>query len=104
MVGLSYHSRKTFLTKVKEIIFSPAYFPIILLSILILILFVLFRVKIVEMEYSISENYKEIEKVTALNKELKAQKAKMLSTKQLHKMAKKYNLKQAKQNQIIVIP
>ena len=67
------------------------------------ILFVLFRMKSIEMDYKISSMNKDIEKVVLENKELGAVKAKLLSVRNLKKMAKKYDLKQPKQKQIIVI-
>ena len=68
------------------------------------ILFVLFRMKSVEIDYKVSDVNKDIEKVMLENKELKAKKAKMLSVKSLKKMAKNHGLSQPKQDQIIVIP
>lgn len=58
----------------------------------------------VELDYKITSVNKDIEKVVLDNKELKARKARLLSVKRLRKMASKYQLRQPKQNQIIVLP
>ena len=90
--------------KIKEIVFSTKGFPIFLSFTTLAILFVLFRMKNVEMDYTISKTNREIEKVVLDNKELKAKKARMLSAEKLRKLASAYNLDQPKQDQIIVIP
>ena len=90
--------------KIKEIIFSSQGFPIFLSFTTLAILFVLFRMKNVEMDYTISKTNREIEKVIMDNKELKAKKARMLSAEKLRKLAMAHNLDQPKQDQIIVIP
>lgn len=90
--------------KIKEIIFSSQGFPIFLSFTTLAILFVLFRMKNVEMDYAISKTNREIEKVIMDNKELKAKKARMLSAEKLRKLASAHNLDQPKQDQIIVIP
>ncbi len=90
--------------KVKEIIFSSQGFPIFLSFTTLAILFVLFRMKNVEMDYTITKTNREIEKVILDNKELKAKKARMLSAEKLRKLAAVHNLDQPKQDQIIVIP
>lgn len=68
------------------------------------LLFVLFRMKGVELDYKITSVNKDIDKVVLDNKELKAKKARLLSVKRLRKLASKYDLKQPKQKQIIVLP
>ena len=90
--------------KIKEIIFSSQGFPLFLSFTSLAILFVLFRMKNVEMDYTISKTNREIEKVVLDNKELKAKKARMLSAEKLRKLASVHNLDQPKQDQIIVIP
>ena len=90
--------------KIKEIIFSSQGFPLFLSFTTLAILFVLFRMKNVEMDYTISKTNREIEKVIMYNKELKAKKARMLSAEKLRKLASAHNLDQPKQEQIIVIP
>jgi len=90
--------------KIKEIIFSSQGFPIFLSFTTLAILFVLFRMKNVEMDYTISKTNREIEKVIMDNKELKAKKARMLSADKLRKLAMAHHLDQPTQDQIIVIP
>ncbi len=91
-------------SKLKEIIFSSQGFPIFLSFTTLAILFVLFRMKNVEMDYKISKTNKDIEKVMLDNKELKAKRARMLSSDKLRKLAVAHNLDQPKQEQVIVIP
>lgn len=91
-------------TKVKEVIFSSQGLPIFLSFTTLAILFVLFRMKNVEMDYKISKSNRDIEKVLLDNKELKAKNARMLSTEKLRRLAAAHNLDQPKQDQIIVIP
>ncbi len=90
--------------KIREIIFSSQGFPLFLSFTTLAILFVLFRMKNVEMDYKISKTNKDIEKVILDNKELKAKKARMLSSEKLRKLAAVHNLDQPKQEQVIVIP
>lgn len=88
----------------KGFLFSNNVFPFVLTFFIMGLLFVLFRMKGVELDYKISSVNKDIEKVIVNNKELKAKKAKLLSVKRLRKLAAKYQLKQPKQKQIIVLP
>lgn len=88
----------------KGFLFSNNVFPFVLTFFIMGLLFVLFRMKGVELDYKISSVNKDIEKVILNNKELKAKKAKLLSVKRLRKLAAKYQLKQPKQKQIIVLP
>lgn len=88
----------------KNIFLSSQGLPIFLMLALIAILFVLFRMKGIELNYNITAKSKEIEKVLIENKEFKAKKAKLLSVKNLNAIAKKYKLSQPKEKQIIVIP
>jgi cell division protein FtsL len=97
-------SKVTFKDKMKSIFLSAQGLPIVLSLVVITILFVLFRMKGVEMNYQISSLNKDIEKVKVEGKELKAKKAKLLSVKNLRKMAKAHDLQQPRQKQIIVIP
>jgi cell division protein FtsL len=88
----------------KKIFFSSQGFPIMLTLSVIAVLFVLFRMKAVETNYKITSMNKDIDKVALESKELKAKKARLLSVKALNKMARKYELNQPKDKQIIVIP
>lgn len=90
--------------KIKEVIFSSQGFPLFLSFTTLAILFVLFRMKNVEMDYKITKTNKDIEKVLLDNKELKAKNARLLSTERLRRLAAAHNLDQPKQDQIIVIP
>lgn len=93
-----------FKEKLKSVFLSAQGLPIVLSLVVITILFVLFRMKGVEMNYQLSSISKDIEKVKVEGKELKAKKAKLLSVNNLRKMARNYKLQQPKQKQIIVIP
>lgn len=88
----------------KHFIFSNQVFPFVLTFFILGLLFVLFRMKGVELDYKITAVNKDIEKVQLDNKELKAKKARLLSVKRLRTMASKYELSQPKQKQIIVLP
>ena len=88
----------------KSFIFSNQVFPFVLTFFILGLLFVLFRMKGVELDYKITSVNKDIERVTLDNKELKAKKARLLSVKRLRKMASKYDLSQPRQKQIIVLP
>ena len=60
--------------------------------------------KSVEQDYLISQKRKEIKKVNDLNKALKADRAKALSTKNLSRIAKSHKMKEPSQKQIILVP
>ena len=60
--------------------------------------------KTVELDYEITRVNDLIKKARMEGKDLGAKRARMLSVKNLRVMAKKYNLNEPKQNQIIVIP
>lgn len=92
------------LKKLKGFIFSSQGFPLLLMFSVISVLFVLFRMKSVELDYKITEVNKQISKARLGQKELGAKKAGLLSVNNLRKLAKRYKLKQPAQAQIIVIP
>lgn len=92
------------LNSLKNILLSNQVFPFVLTFFVLGLLFVLFRMKGVELDYKITAVNKDIEKVVLDNKELKAKRARLLSVKRLRKMANKYELSQPKQRQIIVLP
>ena len=100
----SRYQHQTLSQKFKSIITSPEGFPIILTLAVISILFVLFRMKNVELDYKINETNKKLDKALIQNKELKAEKARLLSVRRLKNLAKQNNLSEPKQSQIIVIP
>ena len=89
--------------KLKGFFLSSQILPLILAFFTLAILFVLFRMKGVELDYRISDINKDIKRVSLENKELKAEKAKLLSTKRLRRLAKKYDLSLPAQEQIIII-
>ena len=61
------------------------------------------RMQCVEKDYAINDIRKKIEKVSLLNKELKAKRARLLSSKNLRSYAKSNDLKEPTSKQIIVI-
>lgn len=91
-------------SKIIENLFGSNYLPYILTFAAIGIMFVLIRMKGVEQQYKYNEIAQKIEKVTFDNKDLKARKARLLSVKNLRRFAKKYDLKEPSQKQIIVMP
>lgn len=97
-------SESVVVTKIKAAIFSSRGFPLILTFTILGILFVLFRMKGIEVDYKVSDINKDIDIVSLENKELKAQKARMLSVNRLNELADEYELKQPDQGQIIVVP
>lgn len=97
-------SESVIVSKIKSIIFSSRGFPLILTFTMLGILFVLFRMKGIEIEYKLSDVNRNIENITLENKELKAQRARLLSVTQLNQLAQKFDLKQPGQGQIIIIP
>ena len=90
--------------KIKGVLLSSQGLPIVLSLVVITVLFVLFRMKGIELNYEIATVKKDVEKIRVEGKELKAKKARLLSVSNLRKMARNYNLAQPKQHQIIVVP
>jgi hypothetical protein len=68
------------------------------------ILFVLIRMKGIENDYRQNELTKMVREAQLDNKELKAERARMLSIKKLRGIATKYQLKEPDEKQVIVIP
>ena len=97
-------SRESFFQKIKNVIFSNQVLPFVLTFAVLGVLFVLFRMKGIEIDYKISSLNKDIDQTILVGKELKAKKAKMMSVKRLRSLASEHGLSQAKQSQIIVIP
>ncbi|MCK5072134.1 MAG: hypothetical protein KAQ98_01825 [Bacteriovoracaceae bacterium] len=89
---------------VKKILFHSQGFPIFLVCAVLAILFVLFRMKVVEINYGIHSLNEKTSRTKLEHKGLSAKKARLLSVKNLQKIAKKYKLSQPKRKQIIVIP
>lgn len=88
----------------KSIVFSSQMFPLLLALLVISIFFVLFRMKGVELNYKILDAKHALDKIKYESKSLKAQKARLLSSENLKKMATKHDLHQPTTRQIIVIP
>ena len=78
--------------------------PLFMVIGILIALFVLFRMKLVELNYKVAEVNVALEKVMEDNKALKAQKAQLLSVTNLRRWAVKHNLHQPRQDQIIIIP
>lgn len=95
---------QSLIDKTKAIFFSSRGFPIILTFTVLAILFVLFRMKGVELDYQVNFLNKEIDEISVENKDLKARKARLMSVEKLRTMAKRHGLAQPRQNQIIVVP
>ncbi len=70
---------QSLIDKTKAIFFSSKGFPIILTFTVLAILFVLFRMKGVELDYQVNYINKEIDEVSVENKDLKARKARLMS-------------------------
>tara|TARA_Y100000780_G_scaffold232593_1_gene268195 strand:+ start:50523 stop:50735 length:213 start_codon:yes stop_codon:yes gene_type:complete len=68
------------------------------------ILFVLIRMKGIEQDYKFNEVAKTLKIKQIENKELKADRARMLSVKNLKGFAKRFNLKEPDEKHIIIIP
>lgn len=89
--------------KIREVFASSQGFPIFLTLTLMAILFVVFRMKIVEIDYKLADLNREIESVSLENKELKARRAQLLSVGKLRSLAVDHDFSQPTENQIIVI-
>jgi len=89
---------------IRKVLFNSQGFPIFLVCTVLAILFVLFRMKVVELDYGINDLNKKIDQVRIDQKELNAQKSRLLSVKNLRNMAARHNLNQPRRDQIIVIP
>ena len=96
--------QRKFEDNLKSVFFSSQSLPIILSLILISVLFVLFRMKGVELSYDFLHTKAKMEQSVQENKSLKAKKAKLLSSKNLNRMAKKHKLSDPTTKQIIFIP
>ena len=88
----------------KEFFLSSQGFSILLVLCIMAIFLVLFRMKTVELDYEIARINKLVKKKRQEGRDLRAKRAKMLSIRNLRAMARKYNLNEPEQKQIIVIP
>lgn len=89
--------------RIGKVAFSSKVMPLILLYLCLAISFVLFRMKNVEMDYRIHDLSKDIQKGVVDGKDIRAKKATLLSSDRLKKLAKEFDLKEPKQNQVILI-
>jgi len=96
--------QRDFEKKFKSILFSSQMFPLLLAFLLLSVMFVLFRMKGVELNYTILDAKHSLNDVKYENKSLKATKARLLSSGSLKGITKKHNLHQPSTRQIIVIP
>ncbi|MEX0798178.1 MAG: hypothetical protein WEB87_02450 [Bacteriovoracaceae bacterium] len=85
-------------------VFTSQTLPFVFIFSVLGILFVLIRMKGIEQDYKFNEVSKALKVKEIENKELKADKAKMLSVKHLKGFAKKFDLKEPDENHIIIIP
>ena len=90
--------------KVFQTLFSPSVLPFTLTFSCMAVLFVTIRMKSIEQAYQLNGLNQLIDKAVVQNKELKAERARMLSVKNLHALAEKFNLKEPGPEQIILIP
>ncbi len=90
--------------KVVQTLFNPTVLPFTLTFACMAVMFVTIRMKSIEQAYQLNGLDLSIEKAVVQNKELKAQRARMLSVRRLHEIAEKFNLKEPGPEQIILIP
>lgn len=104
MTKIKKKNKNKIFSKLDYLLFKSTYFPFVLTLTVMGILYVFFRMKSVEQDYKMHSYNKLIEEAIHENKELKAKKAKLLSSQNLRDLASKHNLTEPKQEQIIVIP
>jgi len=92
---------KTFFSKY---IFTSQTLPFVFVFSVLGILFVLIRMKGIEQDYKFNEIAKTLKVKKIENKELKADRARLLSVKKLKGFASKYNLEEPDEKHIIVVP
>src|SRR5690554_6509785 len=92
---------KTFFTKY---VFTSQTLPFVFVFSILGIFFVLIRMKGIEQDYKFNEVAKTLKVKQIENKELKADRARLLSVKHLKDFAKKFDLKEPDEKHIIVIP
>ncbi len=90
--------------KVVQTLFHPQVLPFTLTFACMAVLFVTIRMKSIEQAYHLDGHDRALEKAWVENKELKAQRARMLSVRRLREFAEKYGLKEPGPEQIILIP
>ena len=87
-----------------KIILNPKWGMLLLAYTILGMSFIFIRMKRVELDFNINEVSEKMDDVAADNKDLLARKARLLSVKNLRKLAKNFDLKEPDQNQILVIP
>jgi len=88
----------------KKIFFSSQGLPIFAVLALLTIGFVTFRMKSLDYDYRTNEINTALDRAHIENKDLKAKKARLLSTRNLREIAQKHNLNEPNQKQIIIVP
>jgi hypothetical protein len=90
--------------KVIQALIHPRILPFTLTFSCLAVLFVTIRMKSIEQAYLFDSLDSNLNKVLIQNKEIKAQRARMLSVQRLRDFAEKFNLKEPGPEQIILIP
>lgn len=91
-------------TFLNQFVLNAKTLPIVISFSILGILFVLIRMKGVEQDYKLNEIVKKSKILKIENKELKADRASVLSVKKLKSFAKENNLKEPDEKHIIIIP
>lgn len=97
-------SKNIFQIFLNKYVFTSQTLPLVFVLSTIGILFVLIRMKGIEQDYKFNELAKKIKFERIHNKQLKANRAKLLSIKKLEILSKKYNLREPNEKHIIIIP
>ncbi len=84
--------------------FGSKIFVFFIVAISLASLFLMFRLKNVELDYEIAAITKKIDQLKTENRDLHARKARMLSSENLKKLAWKLGFVEPKSDKIIVIP
>jgi cell division protein FtsL len=103
---MALRKRKNFLNgnRVLSLIFNPEYLPFSLSFLFLAVMYVTIRMKTIEQTYALNKLNAKIEKNLIRNKELKAERARLLSANHLRTIAENFNLKEPGPEQIILIP
>jgi hypothetical protein len=91
-------------TFLNQFVFNTKTLPIVISITFIGVMFVLIRMKGIELDYKYNEIAKKTKVKQLENKELKADRARVLSVKKLKGFAKENNLKEPDEKHIIIIP
>ena len=90
-------------SNIKKLATSSQGLPVFVCMLSLAILLVLFRMTGIDMDYKMTKLRGDIKTITIQNKELKAQKANLLSVDKLKRIARRFKLSEPKEEQIIVI-